>query len=445
MIALLLLTLAVARAEPPAVSLDQALAAADHHQSVAAADAARDAANANVGVARPARLPSFALSANALYYDDAQTFSLAGSDTPLDCSAFPESFASMCASFAEPTVVREQLTTSVTARATLPLTGQIAAGAQIAAARDSAAAADAGYDAALADARYSALDAWYSALEAEQQLEIARSQITSLRSRVETASASVAAGAMVKSDLLLAQIALAQAEQGALQLTALRDGAYRRLGLAIGNGGAPVRPDGVDPRPLREAPDADALVEAARARRPELIAAEDRAKAARMSARATSLTRLPTVNAIGAYQHQTGMGVFSEPDVGYVGATLDWPVFTWGKALNAARAADATAEATALQRALMEESVGVEVRGRVDALNTAIAGLNVGESIVEQAQENLHIQEARQRAGGATMQEVLDAELTLMRARSTRANAEFTARRAAAALERAVGGDPWAL
>ena len=81
----------------------------------------------------------------------------------------------------------------------------------------------------------------------------------------------------------------------------------------------------------------------------------------------------------------------------------------------------------------------------MDTLNTAIAGLKVGEIIVEQALENLHIQEARQGAGGATMQEVLDAELTLVRARSSKASAEFTARRAAAALERAVGGDPWTL
>ena len=277
---------------------------------------------------------------------------------------------------------------------------------------------------------------------AEQQLAIAMSQLASLTSRVSAAKASVDAGAMVKSDLLLAQIALAQAEQGVLQLTALRDGAYRRLGLAIGNGGAAVRPDGVDPRPLREAPDADMLVQAALERRPELIAAEDHANAARQSARATSMMRLPTINAIGAYQHQTGQGVFAEPDVGYVGATLDWPVFTWGKAMNAARAAASNA---GLQRELLEASVGVEVRSRVDTLNTAIAGLKVGEIIVEQALENLHIQEARQGAGGATMQEVLDAELTLVRARSSKASAEFTARRAAAALERAVGGDPWTL
>ena len=445
MTALLLLTLATAFAEPPAVSLEQALAAADQHKSVAVADAAREAAANNVALARPGRLPSFYLSGNVLYYDDAQTFSLLSSDTPLDCSTMPEAFAAMCAGFSEPTVVREQLTTSVTARATLPLTGQLGAGAQIAAAKENAAAADASYDAAVADARYGALDAWYSALEAEQQLAIATSQLASLTSRVSTAKASVDAGAMVKSDLLLAQIALAQAEQGVLQLTALRDGAYRRLGLAIGNRGAAVRPDGVDLRPLREAPDADMLVQAALERRPELIAAEDHANAARQSARATSMMRLPTINAIGAYQHQTGQGVFAEPDVGYVGATLDWPAFTWGKAMNAARAADANAEAAGLQSELLEASVAVEVRSRVDTLNTAIAGLKVGEIIVAQALENLYIQEARQGAGGATMQEVLDAELTLVKARSSAASAEFTARRAAAALERAVGGDPWTL
>lgn len=443
MIPLLPLLLGLAHAEPPAVSLDEAIAAAEHHPSVAAADRTRAAAWDGVGVARPGRLPTFSLSGNVLYYDDQQTFSLVDSGEPIDCSAFPESFAAMCAGFSEPTVVREQLTTSLTVRATVPITGQLTADRQIAAAKDNARAADASFAGAEADAKYGALDAWYTALEAEQQLAIAHAQVTSLASRVASAQAGVDAGSLIKSDLLLAQIALSQAQQGVLQLTALRDAAYLRLGLAMGGRGAPARPDGVDGRPLRPPPDTDRLLAAALAHRPELLAARERANAARANATATSLMRLPTINAMGAYQHQTGQGVFAEPDVGYIGATLDWPVFTWGKAWSAAKAADANADAAAIQAELAERALEVEVVVRADALTTALAGLEVGQTIVTQAEENLAIQEARQGAGGATMQEVLDAELTLVKARSSKASAEFSARRAAAALERAVGGDPW--
>lgn len=443
MIPLLSLLLGSALAEPPAVSLDQAIAAAGQHPSVLAADRTRDAAWAGVGVARPGRLPSFSLSGNVLYYDSEQTFSLVEGDEPMDCSAFPDAFKSMCEGFATPTVVREQLTTSVTARAVLPLTGQVTADRQIAAAKANARAADATERAAEADARYNAEDAWYAALEAEQQLAIANSQVKSLSVRVDAAKAAVEAGSLIRSDLLLASIALSQAQQAVIQLTALRDTAYRRLGLAMGNGGEPVRPDGQLTAPIRPPPDVDRLMALAVDYRPDLAAAEERAKAARASAQATSWMRLPTINAMGAYTHQTGQGVFSEPDVGYVGASLDWPVFTWGKAMYAARAADDNADAAALQVELVKGALSVEIHSRADALSTAIAGLAVGETVVEQAEENLHIQEARQGAGGATMQEVLDAETTLVKAQSSRASAEFAARRAEAALERAVGGDPW--
>jgi outer membrane protein TolC len=193
----------------------------------------------------------------------------------------------------------------------------------------------------------------------------------------------------------------------------------------------------------RSPPDVDALIGRALANRPEIVAMRDRVQAAHASALAASWARLPTVNAMGAYSHQTGQGVFAEPDTAYVGATLDWNVWSWGKAAAGARVARANAEQVEHQLEALQANVRQDVRTRTQSLTTALAGAQVAAITVEQAEENHRIQEKRLGVGGGTMQELLDADLALEKARSTRATAIFDAHRAAAALERAVGGDPW--
>ncbi len=427
----------------PSISLEEAVRRAEGNPSVLAAAEGRIAARAQVDQAWPSHLPSLSVQANVLVYNDEQVFSLVSSDEPIDCTGIPDPFGSLCLGFSEPTVVREQVTSSVTVRAVLPLTGQFAVASQVEAAKVGARAAEASVDAAVAEARFMAADAWYGAAQTEQQLAIAQAQVRSLEGRVATARIAREAGNLTPNDLLLAQISLSQARQVVVQWTALRDSAYGRLGLAIGNGGAPVRPEESAERPPRWVPEVEAMISDALERRSDLRALRMQWRGAVARATAVSLSLFPSIAAMGAWQHQEGQGVFGEPDTVYVGVTLDWNVLEAGRTLAGVRAARALARQLRHQVEGAEAGIRLEVRARVQTLATATAAWGIASEMLAQAEESLHIQERRQATGSATMQEVLDAEVALIRAQLGRSSALSDAWRAEAALERAVGGDPW--
>lgn len=441
---LLLVNLALA-AEVPTISLEEAVErAAERAPSVRAAEAGSVAAQAQLHQAWTARLPTINVSGNVLVYDDDQTFSLIQTDEPIDCAPFEAvGMGALCEGFGKETVVREQVTSSLTTRAVLPLTGQVAIDRSVAAARAARDASGASRDATVLDARWQAEDAWYGALQVERQLAIAEGQARGLESRVRTAQTALAAGTLTRSDLLLAELALAQAKQRVFQLEAARDASFGALGLAIGNGGEPVRPQAPAEGPPRLPPDVEVLTTRALAGHPNLSALRHTADAARASAQAASWGRLPSISAMAAWQHTEGQGMFGEPDTYFAGAQLDWNVWAWGKANAGVKAANASATRVATQVEQAEAGVRLDVHIRARNLAAAAAAYEVATASIAQAEENMRITEARLAAGSATMQEVLDADVALLQARSSQATALYDARRAEAALTRAVGADPW--
>lgn len=444
MVALLFaLCVAPAHAETPGITLEDAMQRAAEAPSALAGRDGAAAARAAYNAAWPSRLPSLSVSGNVLVYSEAQELSLFESDEPLDCTGIPDPFGSMCASFGEPIIVRDQVTTSLTVQAAVPITGQIAVDRQVAAAKATMRAGEAGAEAAVSDARLNAQEAWFGAAQADNQLAIALAQERSLEERARVADAAWGAGTLTRNDQLLVHISLAQARQAVAQLQGYQEVSYAQLGAATGNGGSPLRPLGISEAPPRPAPELDGLVERALRDRPQVVALREQVAAARATASAASWGRLPGISGIAAYQHTTGQGAFGSPNTAYVGASLSWTALAWGKAAANVHAASAQADQLQHQLEALEAGVRVDVHNRVVALQTAASSYAIAEDTVAQATENLSIQERRQLVGNGTMQEVLDAQTALVRAQSTRMSALFDARRAEAALAHAIGGDPW--
>ncbi len=448
MIALVALSIAVA-AEPPAspgsVSLAEALALADGSSSgVELAGLGQDMAALRLDQVRKSRLPTASLQATVSLWNDSQKISFLPPGT-MDCGALADpAMVPLCMGLSSEITVRAFVTGTATARVVEPLTGQIAIGHMIDAADAGVHAADSSAEQARREARYQAADAWYLAVATDRQLEIADAQVKSLEARVAVAQAAYAAKGGTKNDVLLGQLALAQAKQAVLQGGALRDAAQARLGLAIGNGGFPVVPEGSSDEAPRAASEVDGLIKRALDDRADLAALRSQIEASDANALVTASTRLPSVNAVGVYTHSEGTGLFAERDAGFVGVTADWPVWSWGQKTDALDLARTLAQVQRMQLEAAEAGVRVDVRSRADALNASAGAYDVATASIAVAEESLRIVEVRLQAGGGAMTEVLDAEAALVRARSNQATALYDARRAEAALERAVGADPWA-
>lgn len=411
--------------EPPGITLADAIERAGHAPPVTAAAAAGRAAEARVDQVQAARLPGLRVGGNVNAWNHTYeiVFPLPG--------APPEPFP-----------VRNWLTAGLQVSTAVPLTGQLALTDRIDAARSEVDAARDGEALAVTDAHYQAEDVWFGALQADRQLDIALAQVSRLESRVQTANVAFQGGTVTRNDVLQAELALAVARQAVIQVRTARDAARARLGLVVGNGGSPLRPIDEPDAPPPPPPPVEVLVDRALVTRPELLALRARVEGADAGARALGRERLPNVAAVGAYLHTEGQGPFAEKDSAYVGATLDWPVWSWGAKSAAQDGARAGADALRAQLEQVESVVRVEVRTRADALAAALAAYEVAARSVGQAEENLRIHDTMRAAGAGTMSDLLDAEASLVEARSRTAAALYDAHRAKAALWRAVGADP---
>jgi outer membrane protein TolC len=133
----------------------------------------------------------------------------------------------------------------------------------------------------------------------------------------------------------------------------------------------------------------------------------------------------------------------TEPDTAWVGASLDWIAWGWGRQAAGLRAAREIAAQIEAQVGGLEAAIRLDVRSRLQTLAAARASLDVAEVSVGQAEENLRILDTRHKAGTVTTADLLDGETALARARSSQAWALYEGQRAGLALEKAVGTRIW--
>ncbi len=202
----------------------------------------------------------------------------------------------------------------------------------------------------------------------------------------------------------------------------------------------PVVPEGETP----VVSDAGALVEAAKAARPERRALEDRIGGAQARADAARAGSLPQVAVAGGYD-------YGRPNARIFPRVAEWRS-SWDLSVNATwllwdggrRRAD-EAEADAAVRAArsrvgeFDRQVTFEVRQRVLDVESSRAAIEAATDGVRAANEARRVVGERFAAGVATSTDVLDAEVALLQAGLDRTRAVASARLADARLARAVG------
>jgi outer membrane protein len=150
----------------------------------------------------------------------------------------------------------------------------------------------------------------------------------------------------------------------------------------------------------------------------------------------------PSVSLTGIYSHAVSSTFGTAADSAYIGLSLDWNLWDWGKRgaeVTGARALDRQAH---LQRAAVDDQIAVDVRTRWQAARTARATLDVTARGLAAAAEAQRLMTARFAQGAATTVEVLDAETSFANARSQAAIARYQYLVAWMALGRATGTLP---
>jgi outer membrane protein len=268
--------------------------------------------------------------------------------------------------------------------------------------------------------------AYSGAFTAQEALRILRDQVAIAEAHEKDVQALLAAGIVTRDNLLRAQIEVEKIHRQVRDAEAGLRMARRFLALAMG-----VRPDEFGP--VQTMPEFTIPTEsaeqwriAAAESRPDRLAAEAQALAARALATDATLQFLPQFAVQAQYNWQDkAAGFDGKHGSGYVGFGVSLPLFDGGVMIQNAREASARRRQAEAHVLTVRQQVTTEVMNAWDSWMTATAAVPIAKREVELSQENHRLVEVRYKAGTARQVEVLDAvamlragELGLLRAQA---------------------------
>lgn len=313
--------------------------------------------------------------------------------------------------------------------------GQVPAAIEAAAA--TARAADENLKRTELDLRLEVAAAYIGYLLGGRLVDVAASAEASLRAHQADVTRLYEQGIVARSDVLAAEVAVADAEQRAIEARAqleIAQAIYNRwLDRPLDTA---VTLEDLAPATAEE----DPLELTARAleERPELRALIAQAAMLRHEADRTQAAVRPQLAAQAGYsfeenRYQVHEGLWS------AGLAFRWTVFDGGIARARSNSLRAQARSLEEERLDAQSRVAVEVRQRDVERRTALKRLDVASKAIEQADENLRVTRNQYRAGTGTNTEVLDADARRQRAYVNLYSARYDAVFAHLRLKRAAG------
>jgi outer membrane protein len=295
------------------------------------------------------------------------------------------------------------------------------------------------------DVAFQVTEAYLRSLETTRLSEVASASVEQLTAQLKEARSLYLNGVVAQTDVLRAEVALANARQRVIQLRGQQTIAHARLATAMG---VPTAAS-VEPQPLLGDPPARSAmtIEEAEQRalvgRVELREIDKQIEQADKAVNGARARLLPDINVVGNYSHNGGSQFVQENAV-YVGATASWDVWDWGATTNGIGEARARSARVLAARTKVDQTVRLDVRQAYVDVETTADGMDVAKTAVAAAEENYRLITKRYEAAAATAFDVIDAEALLTQARGQMQTSLYDYMIACAALDRATGIAPHA-
>lgn len=244
------------------------------------------------------------------------------------------------------------------------------------------------------------------------------------RESFAAAEARYQAGVATPADRLQAQTALSQARLNRIKAEGDARNALGALANAMGFDAQQKIQLADVPPTLPEAAfqqDIDALIAEARARRPDLQAAEAQFKAAEAGVELARAQGRPSVTLSTGPTWQDVGGVVT--NAGNLGVTVNVPIFSGFETTYRIRSAAAQVDVKAAQRDRIRSQVALDVWRAYQSLTTATESLKTTADLVASAEQSERVALGRYKAGVGTVLDLLTAQSALASARLQRIQA----------------------
>ncbi len=285
---------------------------------------------------------------------------------------------------------------------------------------------------------------YYNILRMQRLRDTSRQAVGMLAAHRDVAQNFYQVGLIPKNDLLQAEVELANGRQAlaraqnAVELAKARLNTVLKRQLLL-----PVEVvDVLDYKPLNQS--FQDCLEIARQHRPELKISALKAEQAGHVVRAAQSEFFPSVSLVGNYARfgdtpSVSGTEYKNMESWQVMALASWNFWEWGKTKFRVDAGRAMENQAIDQAKELNDQIALEIKSAYLLLQEAESQIAVSQKVIDQAEENFRISEARYKERVARSTEVLDAQTLLTRAKSEYANALADYNISYARLQRAMG------
>lgn len=302
------------------------------------------------------------------------------------------------------------------------------------------AAASATQDSTVQAVFLSAVQAYYQTQATQAALDAAHEAERAAKTSFDAAEARYLAGSATPADKLQAQTAWSQAVLNRISA----DGNLKKAGGALANiigldanRNVALAAANTEAVPADFGRDVSALIEEAKHRRPDLIAAEAQVKAAEASAEAARAAGKPSISLTASTTQTNSAGINSHGSS--VGINLSVPLFAGYAPTYRVRAAEAQVEAQQARTERVRSQVALDVWNAYQNLVTATQSLRTTADLLGSAEQSGRVALGRYQAGVGSMLDVLNAQSALASARQQRIQSLLDWNIGRAALAQAMG------
>lgn len=286
--------------------------------------------------------------------------------------------------------------------------------------------------------------AYFNILRARRIQETAQQSVAMLSAHRDIAQNFHRVGLIPKNDLLQAEVELANGKQAVMRAKNAVELAKSQFNIILKrNLSAPVEiVDVLTYQPIKQS--YEECLETARQQRPELKISELKAAQAAKLVRTAQSEYFPVVSVAGNYNrfgdHPSVSGShYKDMESWSLMAVASWNFWEWGKTKYRVDASRAKENQALYLSKDLNDKIMLEIKQAYLVLQEAASQIDVSQKVIEQAQENFRIAEARYKERVARSTEVLDAQTLLTKAKSEYANALGDYNISYARLQRAMG------
>ena len=285
---------------------------------------------------------------------------------------------------------------------------------------------------------------YYNILRMQRLRDTSRQAVGMLTAHRDVAQNFYQVGLIPKNDLLQAEVELANGKQALVRAQNAVELAKARLNTVLKRELLlPVEVvDVLDYKPLNQS--FQDCLEIARQHRPELKISALKAEQAGYMVRAAQSEFFPSVSLVGNYARfgdspSVSGTEYKHMESWQVMAVASWNFWEWGKTKFRVDAGRAMENQAIDQTKELNDQIALEIKNAYLLLQEAESQIAVSQKVIDQAEENFRISEARYKERVARSTEVLDAQTLLTRAKSEYANALADYNISYARLQRAMG------